>query len=479
MANRCKRFGCFGTSLKAGARGRILLLLFLPAFLVLLVTARPVRGIGFMDDYIALFDQRVAEAEGYDLWGNTFLPPAGMWGIQYKWNTVRSDSRYDENGKKGPILKPVDIFGGSLDLNPRGSAQAHNFSFICGLGKGWAFALEVPTGYYHLELDVEYDPPTSFTAQAASFVISELFGTEPFTESVEGLWQTIELLGHPRPVLESTDKSVKLGDISLAVGCNYYRTKHFSFLGAVKFSFPTGHLADPDASLIFALGPDIDVGVGSFGIELGHLLDIRLPEPLDWIIIATEVFYSFYTEHKRESPTVFTPPNEDVLALLSLTGTDVGPYFPDLSRMEPEYGYIPGAKVRGTFQILPTLFGLIPLSLGVQANYTNASQIITDTPEFKTYVDAIGLVADSWSVEAWAKVTLGLIPLKIPATVSVGYNKSLAGKNALILEDNIEVSFQLYSPWFFGEQLFPVKKWFAKEEKEQEPPEKSGPETES
>jgi hypothetical protein len=205
--------------------------------------------------------------------------------------------------------------------------------------------------------------------------------------------------------------------------------------------------------------------VGSFGFEFGHLLDIRLPEPLDWIIIATEVFYSFYTEHQRESPTVFTPPNEEVLALLRLTGTDVGPYFPDLSQMEPEYGYIPGAKVRGTFQILPTLFGLIPINLGVQAGYTNASQILTDTPEFKTYVDAIGLVADGWSVEAFAKLTLGLFPLKIPATVSVGYNQSIAGKNSLILDNNIEVTFQFYSPWFLGEQIFPVKKTFSGKEK--------------
>jgi len=438
----------------------ILALAAVTGFLLLSSASRA----GPMDDYIALFDQRAAEAEGYEIWGNTFLPPAGMWGVQFKWNTVRSDSRYDENGEKGPILKPIDIFGGVLDLNPRGKAQGYSFTLLCGLGKGWAVALEVPTGYYDLEFDVLYDPPTSATAQAAAAVISALFGTDPFTESLEGLWQTIELLGHPRPVLVSNDLSLKLGDISLAVGCNYYRSRHFSFLGAMKFSFPTGHLADPNASLIFALGPDVDVGVGSFGFELGHMIDIRLPKPLDWIILATEVFYSFYTEHQRESPTVFTPPNQEVITLLSITGTDVGPYFPDLSNMEPEYGYIPGSKVRGSFQILPTLFGLIPLNLGIQANYTNASQILTSTPEFKQYVDAVGLVADGWSVEAFAKVTLGLFPLKIPATVSVGYNKSIAGKNALILDQNIDVVFQFYSPWFLGEQIFPGKKIFGKDD---------------
>ncbi len=375
------------------------LILLVPLCLFL---ARPSAAqAGPMDGYISLFNQRAAEAEGYEIWGNSWLPPAGMWGIQYKWNMISSDSRYDENGKKGPILKPIDIFGGSLNLNVQGSAQGHTFTFLCGLGKRWAAGMDFLVGYYDLDFDVEYTAPTSFTAQAASAVISELFGTEPFTESLEGLWQTIELLGHPRPVLIGNDQTLKLGDISLVVGCNYYRTKHFSFLGALKVSFPTGYLADPNKSLIFALGPDVDVGVGSFGFELGHMIDIRLPKPLDWIIIATEVFYSFYTEHTRESPTVFTAPNEDVLALLSLTGTDVGPYFPDLSNMEPEYGYIPGSKVRGTFQVLPTLFGLIPLAFGIQANYTNASIIQTNTPEFVTYVDAIGLVADSWSVEAW------------------------------------------------------------------------------
>ena len=466
---RRSRISLCANNVTRGSYGAWSLFFFL--LLSFLLPATRVEA-GLWDDYNALLDQRAAEAEGYEIWGNTFLPPAGMWGFQYKYNIIKSDSRYDENGKKGPILAPVDILGGELDLNPRGSAVAHKFAFLCGLGKGWAFAIECQMGTYDLEFDVDYRPPTTDEAKIAAFAINDLlpfFGlippdqvpTEKFTESLEGLWQTIELLGHPRPVLVQEDKGLKMGDLSLAVGCNYYRTKHISLLGAVKFSFPTGHTADPNSALTFALGPDLDVGVGSYGFEFGHLVDFRLPEPLDWIMFATEVYYSFYTKHKRKSPTVFTKPNENIITILDWAGTDVGPYFPDLSRMESEYEYLPGSKVRGVFQILPTLFGILPLSFGIQANYTNGSEITTNTPEFVQYINAIGLLADSWSVEGWAKITLGLFPLKIPATISAGFNQPIAGKNALILEDNWEFTFQFYSPWFFGEQIFPVKKIFS------------------
>ena len=435
-------------------------------FLLLSLFLLPANRVeaGLWEDYNALFDQRAAEAEGFEIWGNTFLPPAGMWGFQYKYNIVKSDSRYDDKGNKGPILAPVDILGGELDLNPRGTAVAHKFAFLCGLGKNWAFALECQMGTYDLEFDVGYRPPTDFLAKVAAEYFHLTYGVERFTESLEGLWQTIELLGHPRPVLVQEDKGLKLGDLSLAVGCNYFRTKHISLLGAVKFSFPTGHTADPNSALTFALGPDLDVGVGSYGFEFGHLADFRLPEPLDWIMCATEVYYSFYTKHKRKSPTVFTKPEQDIITILDLIGAEVGPYFPDLSQMESEYEYLPGSKVRGVFQIMPTLFGILPLSFGIQANYTNGSVITTNTPEFVQYINAIGLLADSWSVEGWAKITLGLFPLKIPATISAGYNMPIAGKNALILEDNWEFSFQFYSPWFFGEQIFPVKKIFSDKE---------------
>jgi hypothetical protein len=408
---------------------------------------------GAWDEYSELLDRRAAEAEGYNIWGNTFLPPAGMWTFQYKYNMVDADSRYDAKGNKGPILAPLNIFGGSLDFNPTGSAQAHKLTFLCGLGKQWAFAIDMQMGTLDLNFDVQYDTPQSLTAKLAAAIISGLFGTQPFNQSLEGLWETIELLGHPRPVLEMKDQSLKLGDLGVAVGCNYLRNDRFSLLGAFKVTFPTGHIAEPNSALIFALGPDIDVGVGSYGFELGHLADYRFPKPLDWIIIASELYYDFYTEQSRESPTVFTKPNPEVVSLLKLAGTDVGPYFPDLSNMEPEYHYLPGSKVRGVLQVLPTLFGILPLSLGVQANYTNASVITTSTPEFNQYVDAVGLVADSWSVEGWAKVTLGLFPLKLPITLAVGYNKSIAGKNAIIYDNNWEFTFQFFSPWFFGEQI--------------------------
>jgi hypothetical protein len=421
---------------------------------------------GLWQGYKTLYERRVEEAREYDIWGNTWLPPAGMWALQYKFNTVRANTRYDADGNEGSILEPIDILGGTLDFNPKGSAKAHKFAFLCGLGKRLAFGMECQVGTLDLEFDVNYVPPDidamAFPGAQAILegILRRNFNIEPFTQSLEGLWQTIELLGHPRPVLEQEDDGLKVGDLSVAFGWNYFRAKNLSFMAAFKVSFPTGHIADSNEALVYALGPDLDVGVGSYGFEFGHLLDFRLPKPLDWIVVMTEVFYSFYTEHSRESPTVFTEPDQDLLDLINAIGAltggvDLGPFFPDLSRMEAEYDYLPGSKVRGVLQIAPNLFGILPLSLGIQGTYTNASEITTSTPEFVQYIDAIGLLADSWLIDSWVKLTLGLFPFYVPVTLAVGFNMPIAGKNSLILKDNWEFSFQFYSPWFFGEQIPP------------------------
>ena len=412
---------------------------------------------GLWTDYKGLYDRRVEEFKGYDIWGNTFLPPAGMWFFQYKYNTIRSDSRFDADNNEGPILAPLDILGGKLDFGPKGSAQAHKFMLICGLGRKWAIGFENQIGTLDLKFDVDYKPPTDLSAIIAAQIIARRYDVIPFTESLEGLWQTIELLGHPRPVLEQ-DQGVQIGDFGMAIGCNYFRRSLLSCLAAVKVSFPTGHIADSNLALVYALGPDLDIGVGSYGFELGHLLDFRLPKPLNWIVIMNEIYYSFYTSHKRTSPTVFTEPNQDLLGILNTLGTDLGPYFPDLSHMEAEYKYHPGSKVRGVLQVAPTLFGIIPISLGIQGNYTRASTITTNTPEFVEYINAIGLLADSWLIDSWVKITLGLFPLRIPVTLAAGYNMPIAGRNSLIYKGNWEFTFQFYSPWFFGEQIIDLRK---------------------
>jgi hypothetical protein len=434
-------------------------LVFALSLLSLCVLLSPHRAsAGLWQDYKDLYDQRIEEFKGYDIWGNTFLPPAGMFFFQYKYNTIRSNSRFDADNKEGPILAPIDIFGGTLDLGPKGKAKANKFQFLCGLGRRWAFGVEAQVGTLDLEFDVKYQPPKSLDAQLVSAWISRRYGTEPFTESIEGLWQTIELLGHPRPVLEQQDKGLKMNDIGVAVGCNYYRTNLLSCLAAVKVSFPTGHIADSNLALIFALGPDLDVGVGSYGFEIGHLADLRLPKPLDWIVFMSELYYSFYTSQTRDSPTVFTPPDPYIQAALNTLGVDVGPYFPDLSNMDPEYKLHPGSKVRGVLQVAPTLFGILPISLGIQGNYTRASEFITDTPEFIEYINAVGLVADSWLIDSWVKLTLGLFPLRIPVAIAAGFNMPIAGRNNLIYKDNWEFTFQFYSPWFFGEQIVDLRK---------------------
>ena len=432
------------------ASGRCILGVFLLAI--------PLLGVGTAEaglwqDYGDLYTRRAEEMKELGLWGGTALPPAGMWSLQEKHIRYSCDSKFDEHGNRGPVLKPLDILGGSLDLAPRATLSGHIVSFLCGLGKGWAFALQAEFGNLDVEFDVDYRAPASPEARLTADVLHFLYGTERFTESMEGLWQTFELLGHPRLTLQSEDGGLKMGDFSAILGCNYWRSSTVSLLGAVRLSFPTSRLAEANKSLTFALGPDKDTGTGSYGFEFAHLSDFRLSKSLGWLVFSTELYYSFYLEHQRESPTVFTKPNQGVIALLDLAGVHVGPYFPDLSGMEAEYGFRPGSRAKGVFQIVPTFLGILTVTAGVEMYYNQAAAITTSTPEFRQYIDAVGLLKESWVFKALSRVAVGLYPLKIPVTLAAGFYFPVAGKNFLVLNDNWEFVFQFSSPWVFGNEI--------------------------
>ena len=420
------------------------------ALVCFILCAPPAFG-GLWQDYKDLFDRRVGQVQEMDLWGNTVLPVRGMFAFQYKYNTTRCNERYGERGEVGPILAPLDIMGGKLDFGPGGVGEGHTFQFLLGLGEGVAFGVEIPFVRYELEFDVKYSPPTDSLSEVAAEIISRAWGTERFTDSIEGLWQTIELLGHPRPSFTGQNSSLQMGDMSVAMGWNYLRGKRVSLMTVLKLALPTGPVAHQDKAIIFALGPDIDVGVGSLGIQFGNMVDFRLPKPLDNFVITAEAYYTYYREQTRKAPTLFTKPNQGVIGLLDFAGADVGPYFPDLSRMKAEYTYKPGPNWKWVVQCGGALFGILPLGVGIQGTYFQTSEIISNSKEFMQYVDAVGLVADAYIYELWFKVPIGLYPLRIPVTIAAGFNTPVAGKNYFILRDNWDFSLMFYSPWIFGE----------------------------
>lgn len=453
------------------------------------------------DSYDALLQKRIQQVTEKDLWG-TVLPLQGMFILQYKFNHVRTSQRFDDHGVRGPTIRPLDVFGGELDFGVKGTGRGHTLTLLYGITDRVVFFAEQQFGKLVPRFNVKYTPPPIEspldTPALLDAILPQLY-PDDFTstlQTLEGVFQAVELFGRPRPNVTETIDDLKFADFVFGFGYNYYRGKHLNLTAGVKVNTPTGDIADENNALTYALGPELDVGVGHWGVDLAHFLDVRLPEPFDWVQFTLELSYAYFFEDERPAPTTFTPPlpfafrSEDNFLLAGLlsgllppentipgdnpfdftvTGTlidvieavdqvggtsiaeDLAPVFPDLSRLGKTIDYRPGQQFRGQISISPLLFGLLPTSFGVSYRWTEASEIKSKAPEFATFVEAVELVAESQEWNVWGKVTLPLLPLKIPAFVSVGVQFPLAGRNSFVFKDNYEFVVQFISPWLFPE----------------------------
>ncbi len=449
------------------------------------------------DEWSELLDRRTEQVlKRESLWRNTAVPLQGMLLFQYKYKTIKVKERFNAEGDPGPTFAPVEVFGGKLDFGLKGTGEAHTFQFFYGITDRITFFAEQGIGRLSPTFNVQYTPPDlsspTSTASLLDAILPQLFPND-FTSSLqelEGLWQAIELFGRPRPNVDETVDDLELGDFSFGIGADYLRSEYLGLATAFKIVAPTGHLADANNSLIFALGPELDIGVGSWGFQAQHWIDWRFPAPLGFLSWTLELGYQYYLETDRKSPTTFTDPvafritsqDKPVLAALfrsvlppshtqplpgggyavegtlidvletvdPATAEELGPIFPDLSDLAPTYRYHPGSQFAAQLQASYSLFG-IGLAGGSVFNWTEAADIQGNIPEFATFVDAVELVAEGWRWAAWGKISVPLLPLKIPAIVATGMEFQIQGKNAFVYEDNIEVTCGIILPWFFPE----------------------------
>ncbi len=457
---------------------------------------KPLDG-SLWDDWAALLERRTQQVlKRESLWRNTAVPLQGMLLVQYKYKTIKVKERFNADGVAGPTLAPVDVFGGKLDFGLTGTGEGHTFQFFYGITDRITFFAEQPFGRLTPTFHVRYTPPDASsptsTASLLDAILPQLF-PEDYTDSLqnlEGLWQAIELFGRPRPDTEQVLDDLELGDFTFGIGVDYLRTDHLGLAAAFKVVAPTGHLAAPNNSLIFALGPELDIGVGSWGFQGQQWIDWRFPEPLGFLSWTLEMGYQYYLPTDRKSPTNFTEPvafritsqEKPVLAALfrsvlppsqteplagggyAVNGTlidvlnavdpaladELAPVFPDLSGLGKTYHYTPGSQFAAQLQASYSLFG-IGLAGGSTFNWTESATIEGNVPEFAQFVDAVQLVAESWRWAAWGKVSVPLLPLQIPAIVAAGMEFQIKGKNAFVYEDNIEVTCGVIVPWFFPE----------------------------
>ena len=395
-------------------------------------------------DYARFIKGEVKRIVGMNLFGNSSTLPKGYLTLKYDFTNTRAGSRFDEYGKRGPIINPISfaqngeqIIKANLDVEGHGGG--HGFAVSYGILDELDAFFEVPFTFMTLELTPRLDPVYTdeegkdHTVRPTT-VYPSLLGIEDTVgyNAQDFLYDTWPKLGRQSPANAYKGRWL-MGDIGLGLMYNYFRNEHLSSAVRTRVTLPTGKVQDPNNSILYATGPAIETGLGGWAVSGTHILDVRLPKFADWfdVILTTELELSYAFPQRRPYPTNFSKP----LPVASEIDPDT---FVDLSELEGEFTFTPGFGVGWFGQVGVSIYGIsLGFAYGVQ--YRQAAWIDGDDG-FIRMAKGLGLVGQSELQSVQVGASIPLLPLYIPASISVSYRKAIAGYNAIVYEDYVQVS---------------------------------------
>ncbi|NOZ87533.1 MAG: hypothetical protein GXP49_14955 [Deltaproteobacteria bacterium] len=433
--------------------------------------------------YTSFWWSELDRLEQMDLYGVTSQLPKGYFKVKYEYSYINAASRWTNDYKKTQLIPPVffsDSAGNpivGLDLGGSGYGEGHYFQFSYGITDALDFYFELPMQTVHTKLRpkvVALDPGLemilrSLRRPGCSGSRCWLFGNSQ--AQVNSLDQTelfmrfMEMvLGRPRPGSDYNGY-MQLADINTGFSWNYFRTPYFSAALTGRVHFPSGQFADPDNTITFATGPELDRGTGSYGVSATFGFDVRLPrfwKYLD-IVFSSETTVGYLFESKHEYPSVFggrgTPKYRDSLDELGTKGfskplydsqdfldsnplfksmagdLNLGLYFPDLSGIKGKtYKYVPGTNVNFTLQMGVTLFG-VGLKFGYGHLYNQEPVLIGD-PNFVSMVKNLEILGDMEADELQVGISIPLYLLYIPVEIAYGYQWNIGGRNLIVFDNH-------------------------------------------
>jgi hypothetical protein len=423
-----------------------------------------------------------------DIWGQTGQLPKGYLTIKYQTNHREGVGRRDRNGHKvgryvngkleETIIPPI-AFGGKLnegqpneinkpcvqkdysdcllafDPGASGAGGSHEFMISYGITGRLDYYLQIPTQYHTVKFQPKMLAIDPFFATAAGINYQPLD-----RQTVLDFYTFVQRLGRPAP-LEKAHLALGLGDINTGFSWNFLRNKWISSALTYRLYLPTARLANPDNSLAFFTGPDLDAGNHTFAVGAGMGHDFRLPhfihKNID-IVISLEWNFAYAFPWERQYPSVcpavydrmnpdgcrgFRPPEAGASSLFDPNHTS----FPDLSNMRAKgstYTYTPGFS-QDISATLNLGFWGVGVGVGVGQSWAQKPEIDGDYG-FIAMVDALQLVAPMRTTGLKVALHIPLFFLDIPATVQFQYQHDLYGSNAIYYKNNFYFTFQGYIP---------------------------------
>jgi hypothetical protein len=446
---------------------------------------RPVEQPTLWRRYQRFWDAELERIIGLDLWGTTTQLPKGYLTVKYQYNQREAVGRFDKDGNKlgrydangnfVPAVIPPIGFGDAasgkpcldqkhfsdcllaFDAGARGRGGSNNLQVSYGLTGRLDWYVDVPMQFHHVSFSPQVIALDPLFAAAAGTGMNYPIDASTYDP---GFTNFIQKLGRPKPKLRA-DHELALGDINTGFSWNFLRTKWLSTAVTYRLYLPTAYVADPNNSMVYFTGPDVDAGnrAWAMGAGLGH--DFRLPRFIHKnvdLVVSWEWNFSYAFPSQRDYPNVcpavfnmhapdgcdgFRPPDAAASALFDPQHQA----FPDLSHMRDQgstFTYTPGFAMDMSFSLNANLWGL-GVAAGLGQAWAQKPEVDGD-PNFIAMINNLELIAHSRATLARFAVQLPLFPLYLPAVVSFQYEYNITGANFIYYKNNFQITVQGYIP---------------------------------
>lgn len=410
--------------------------------------AQPAEDLSAFDRYLRFWDREIEKILGMDLYGVTSQLPRGYLSVKWQWDMIKAGNRYNDKRKLGPVFPPIgfDLNGEeqlAVDLDLSGQGGGHTFQISYGITDPIDFYFEIPFTYMDLSfnanaLPIDDDGNTIGPAAAALLGVSDrkaYSGTDFFLS-------TLRKLGRPTPGTRAKGEWL-LGDINTGFSWNIFRTPRFSGALTMRVFLPTGRVPDPNRSLTYATGPELEVGLGGWAVGFTQGYDVRIFRHSWWldVILSTEFTASYGFEQHRKYPTNFVAPDPVAAGLDPVS-------FPDLSHLGTpgfeSFSYTPGWGVDWIAKIGMMLFG-VSFEAGFGVMHSQTPELNAD-PAFTSMVKGLELLGSqtTWAVQLGAGISLA--PLYVPVDIAFAWRKVVDGTNAIVFDDYYQIVVKGYLP---------------------------------
>jgi hypothetical protein len=388
-----------------------------------------------------------------DLYGVTAQLPKGYLSVKWDYTQLKAGRRYNSNHDLGPAIAPIKLSlmdpsdTSSLDIGLSGHGGGHVFQASYGITDSFDWYLELPFQYMH----TQFDPK----------VLNEdgsYWGGSIEAARVQGrnkLRQLLPAVGRPVVGLKY-DADWVLADINTGFSWNPWRTERLSTALTARVFFPTGRVADPNNSLLYATGPELDTGLGGWAMGFTNGWDLRIYKYSYWVdIVASSEFTAGYGfKQSRRYPTVIEPDDPDAASKRGFTKPSVpsSPEFPDLTKANPEYGttvtgnfdYTPGWSLSWTGQLNVQL-ALLGIGFGYGILHAQEPEIQGDY-RFIQMAKSLELLGQNTVQAIQVGASISLLPLYIPVDIAFQWRKMVDGYNAIVFDDYWNIIVKTYIP---------------------------------